>query len=137
MKSGKQRRLEIMEKRRKKAQENKGINVYSSSVQLPKYAVRSNPSKLKHNHTLDPLPLFYIDREYQCKDCGSHEIWTAKQQKWWYETAKGHIDSCAVRCRRCRSIIKKQKVEQQARMKEMAEKEPHPNEAFFKKKYKK
>jgi hypothetical protein len=29
-------------------------------------------------------------------------VWTAKQQKWWYETAHGHIESRAVRCLACR-----------------------------------
>ena len=56
-------------------------------------------------------------------------------KKWWYETAKGHIDSTAIRCRRCRKIIKEQKLEQKKHMEEMAQRVPHPNEAFFKKKY--
>jgi hypothetical protein len=32
---------------------------------------------------------FYRDYEFSCIDCGSLEIWTAEQQKWWYEVAKG------------------------------------------------
>src|SRR2546423_1175272 len=34
---------------------------------------------------------FYVDRSFQCKDCGKSEVWTATQQKWWYETAKGDV----------------------------------------------
>lgn len=132
MKSGKQRRFEIKEKRRKKAKENAGIDTFSKITNRPKNAIVANKDELSHNNTYGLLPLFYVDKAYKCIDCESHEIWTAKQQKWWYETAKGHIDSTAVRCRRCRNSIKEQKLEQKKHMEEMAQREPHPNEAFFK-----
>ena len=135
MKSGKQRRLEIKEKRRKKAKDNVVIDTFKNMDKRPNYAVVADHKNLVHNNTYGPLPLFYVDKAYTCVDCGSHEIWTAKQQKWWYETAKGHIDSTAIRCRRCRKIIKEQKLEQKKHMEEMAQRVPHPNEAFFKKKY--
>jgi len=45
---------------------------------------------------------FYVDKPFQCKDCGKSEIWTASQQKWWYETAKGDVWTTAIRCRSCR-----------------------------------
>ena len=133
MKSGKQRRLEIKEKRRTKAKNNHNIDVYKTIEDMPKDGVKANQEKLLHNTANWYLPLFYVDKEFTCRDCRSHEIWTAKQQKWWYETAKGHIDSIAVRCRRCRNTVKDKKLEQKAHMKEMAERMPHPNEAFFKK----
>lgn len=48
-------------------------------------------------------PVFeYRDAEFTCVDCGVVETWTAQQQKWWYETAKGPIQSRAIRCRECR-----------------------------------
>jgi hypothetical protein len=56
----------------------------------------------RHNNTYGPLPEFYFARPFTCRDCGAEEVWTAKQQKWWYEVAHGHIDSCAVRCLACR-----------------------------------
>ncbi|MFI4875628.1 MAG: zinc-ribbon domain containing protein [Blastopirellula sp. JB062] len=37
-----------------------------------------------------------------CVDCGTEEVWTAMQQKWWYEVMKGAIHSRAIRCRACR-----------------------------------
>ena len=46
--------------------------------------------------------LFYEDLEFTCANCGKEEIWTAKQQEWWYEVAKGAIYSRASRCRECR-----------------------------------
>jgi Probable zinc-ribbon domain len=45
---------------------------------------------------------FYVDKPFRCKDCGKSEIWTASQQKWWYETAKGDVWTTAIRCRPCR-----------------------------------
>ena len=133
MKSGKQRRLEIKEKRGLKARKLKAIDVYSYKTIIPKNALKADPTQLAHNNTYGLLPLFYVDREFNCRDCGSDEIWTAKQQKWWYEIIKGHIDSTAVRCRRCRKALREQKAEQQAHMEKMAAIEPHPHEAFFKK----
>lgn len=76
--------------------------------------VLADPSGLSHNNTYGALPLFYVDSPFVCKDCGSHEVWTAKQQKWWYEIAKGHIDSKAVRCRPCRKILQAIKAEARA-----------------------
>jgi hypothetical protein len=45
---------------------------------------------------------FYEDAVFICKDCGSKEVWTAEQQKWWYEEMHAYIDTHAVRCRACR-----------------------------------
>jgi putative zinc ribbon protein len=45
---------------------------------------------------------FYADRPFTCKDCRKTEIWTATQQKWWYESAKGDVWTTAIRCRPCR-----------------------------------
>lgn len=45
---------------------------------------------------------YYLDRPFTCKDCGKPEVWSATQQKWWYETAKGGVWTMATRCRACR-----------------------------------
>lgn len=131
MKSGKQRRLEIKQKRRIKAESLK-VDTYANARLKPQGAIEADHSELAHNNTYGLLPNFYIDVAFECRDCGSDEIWTAKQQKWWYEIAKGHIDSTAVRCYRCRKAIRDEKIEQKEHMREMALKKPHPNEAFFK-----
>ena len=46
---------------------------------------------------------FYRDIEFTCVDCGTREVWTAAQQKWWYEEVGGLIESKAVRCKPCRA----------------------------------
>jgi len=45
---------------------------------------------------------FYVDQPFQCQDCGVEEVWTARQQKWWYEIAQGGVWTIATRCRPCR-----------------------------------
>ena len=52
------------------------------------------------------VPLVYYDKPFECIDCGREEVWTAEQQKWWYETAKGYIFSTAIRCHECRQRIR-------------------------------
>lgn len=109
MKSGKQRRSEIMAKRRERIKLIENANVFA--LPLPPGAVLANRGQLGHNNTYDPFPLFYIDRPFVCRDCQAAQIWTAKQQKWWYEIAQGNINSSAVRCRPCRKKEQARKVE--------------------------
>ena len=65
-----------------------------------------NIDKLAPDNSYD-LPEFkmrgyYLDKPFTCQDCGKPEVWTATQQKWWYEVARGEIHSVASRCRACR-----------------------------------
>ena len=53
-------------------------------------------------NTYSNAPEYYYDVEFNCEDCGVLEIWTAAQQKWWYEEAGGYFFSTAIRCRACR-----------------------------------
>jgi Probable zinc-ribbon domain len=53
------------------------------------------------NNSYSP-PLYYVDRSFTCISCGSQEVWTAEQQQWYYEVAKGPIYAGAIRCRECR-----------------------------------
>lgn len=53
----------------------------------------------------------YRDLHFCCADCGKNELWTATQQKWWYEVAKGNRDSTATRCRPCRAKERARKAE--------------------------
>jgi hypothetical protein len=45
---------------------------------------------------------FYVAVPFCCAGCSAEEIWTATQQKWWYEVAKGYVYSTAKLCRSCR-----------------------------------
>ena len=55
---------------------------------------------------------YYLDRPFQCRDCGEQEIWTATQQKWWYEIAKGGVWTDPRRCRPCRRRERERVAEQ-------------------------
>ena len=64
------------------------------------------PEKLALNSRFYPPRFvelgYYADIAFQCASCGKREIWTATQQKWWYEVAKGTVDSNAKHCNPCR-----------------------------------
>lgn len=60
---------------------------------------------------------FYVDLPFKCEDCGSEEVWTAEQQKWYYEEAKGTLYATAKRCRNCRNQAREAKAIQRAKMK--------------------
>lgn len=66
------------------------------------------------NNSYSP-PTYYEDRPFECVDCGKQEVWTAQQQQWWYEVAKGPIYAVAVRCRACRQKRRAAKEEQRRR----------------------
>jgi hypothetical protein len=53
----------------------------------------------------------YLDTSFECRDCGTMEVWRATQQKWWYEVAGGDIFTVATRCRACRRREKSRKDE--------------------------
>jgi len=69
-------------------------------------AMPADPGKLSHINTYGTLPEFYLDRPFTCRRCGKSEIWKAKDQKWYYEEAKGHISAAAVECHACRKASK-------------------------------
>jgi hypothetical protein len=64
-------------------------------------------NKLSHINTYGSLPGFYLDTPFTCRKCGKREIWKAKDQKWYYEEAKGHIDAIAIECHACHKGRKK------------------------------
>jgi hypothetical protein len=70
-------------------------------------AVSADHRKLSHINTYGTLPEFYLDRPFICRKCGKQQIWKAKDQKWYYEKAKGHTDAFAVECHACRKLKKR------------------------------
>lgn len=113
MKSGKQRRAELQNKRdaaRKQAEaakaaveqrrrravlaakEKEGVAV--NRANLAPYNSYGSPQFVERG--------YYENTDFTCQECGSVETWTAAQQKWWYEVAKGSVYSGAKLCRACR-----------------------------------
>lgn len=86
----------------------------SSEKNLPTGAIRANVDKQAPNNSYDTV-FFYIDLDFECVDCGSKETWTAEQQQWYYEEAKGPTYAHAKRCQPCRYRRKKEQDENRAR----------------------
>ena len=86
----------------------------SRSGKLPDGAVPADPSKHAPHNMRGPTQ-YYIDFPFMCVDCGSEQVWTAEQQKWYYEVAKGPIYGTAVRCRQCRRKRREQSEMDRAR----------------------
>ncbi len=72
-------------------------------------AIAANLNLQVPNNSWGPPKLVYVDIEFHCRDCGKQEVWTAEQQKWYYEAAKGTLYATAIRCRACRNRIKQSK----------------------------
>lgn len=68
-------------------------------------------SKLNMGNTYSSAPEYYYPIQFSCSDCGSHEVWTPEQQKWWYEEAGGYFFAGATRCRNCRQVERDRKNE--------------------------
>lgn len=100
MKNSKQRRKEIKEHRLARARKLAQATIREITGR-PEIEL-SDHRKLEECGGNCLWPECYKDLEFRCRDCGSLEAWTAKQRKWWYEEAKGHLDSTAIRCRPCR-----------------------------------
>jgi hypothetical protein len=104
MKSGRQRRAEIAERRRERSRVAKRTSrqPWRDPDRVPYGTLPADQGKLAHDNTYGARPRFYVDEPFTCVDCGKEEVWTAADQKWWYEEAKGKIASRANRCRPCR-----------------------------------
>ncbi len=80
-----------------------------SAGDVPKDAILVDPDAISSRSAFPNIPIWYEDKAFVCKECRRREVWTARQQHWWYEVAKGEIESTAVLCRACR--LRKRKVD--------------------------
>jgi hypothetical protein len=87
------------------------IDTRDDSASPPPGAIVADPTQLAHNNTYGRLPRFYVDKAITCRTCGKEEVWPAGRQKWWYEIAKGNINTRAVLCSSCRSKEKERKAQ--------------------------
>ena len=59
-------------------------------VEIPKGALPANPDQ-QNNYDSYATKFFYKDIVYTCAGCNKEEIWTAEQQKKYFEVQKGNI----------------------------------------------
>ena len=111
MKSNKQRRKELATARAKRVAKRARSAALTRSKEREEFfrskeLVLVNPALLCPTNSYGTPDFvergYYLDRSFICKDCDKQEVWTATQQKWWYEVAKGEVFSGASRCRACR-----------------------------------
>ncbi len=86
MKSNRQRRTEITERRSRKRTAAEIAKIAERRAHLLATHVHVNTAKLRPTNSFG-TPLFvdrgyYEDKSFQCKDCGKEEVWSATQQKW-------------------------------------------------------
>ena len=103
MSSGKQRRAEIKKKRATRKAKTAGKR---TPKPLPTGTAPVHEALLAPNNSYGAPQFvyrgYYLDLPFVCHGCGKEEVWTATQQKWWYEVAKGFAYSTAKLCRTCR-----------------------------------
>ncbi|MEO8269303.1 MAG: zinc-ribbon domain containing protein [Aureliella sp.] len=80
------------------------------------HAIAANLSLQVPNNSWGLLRFVYVDIAFCCRDCGKEEVWTAEQQRCYYEVAKGTLYATAVRCRACRNRINDAKSIQREQM---------------------
>lgn len=95
------------------------IHDYDPSYQppMPEGAVRGDVRKQSLCPICDVPKYFYVDQGKRCVQCGEDFIFSAKEQKHWFETLQFYIYSQAIRCVKCRKLARSEKALQQQLMK--------------------
>ncbi len=89
---------------------------FSTSGKLPAGFLWGDPSRQVFG--LGGPALVFGPLEKRCRECGVDFVFTADEQRHWYETLGFFLDSTAVRCSSCRT--KRRKLEQARRAWELA-----------------
>ena len=86
-----------------------GVWTYDADFRpkLPKGAVRGDISR--QSFCCDVPHYWYEDSERTCVQCDRAFIFSAREQKYWYETLQFNIASTAIRCPACRSLRRSQR----------------------------
>jgi hypothetical protein len=70
--------------------------------ELPPDAVRGDARKQNLCFACHVPQYFYVDQHRVCIQCGKDFVFSAAEQKFWYETLKFYGTSVAIRCKECR-----------------------------------
>jgi len=118
MNSGRQRRVQLRARRSAKrvaARATQERELARERARQMRGQVLVNPDNLRPTGSYGTPDFvargFYLDRPFACKHCGKPQLWTATQQKWWYESAKGDVWTIATLCRPCRARERARKEE--------------------------
>lgn len=113
MKSGKQRKAELKAERVKREATRPVLRGGEPRREVSGSTAPCNPNNLAPSNSFG-LPDFvqrgyYMDVLFKCAGCQKEEVWSATRQKWWYEVAKGSVESKAKLCNACRRAERERK----------------------------
>jgi Probable zinc-ribbon domain len=69
---------------------------------VPRGAVEGDVAQQVYCHSCHVPKYFYVDEPRRCIQCDERFVFTAREQKYWYETRKFNFHSVPVRCAACR-----------------------------------
>jgi hypothetical protein len=72
-----------------------------SGAQCLDYKTAQRADISKQHYTVCPRH-WYVDAKFLCSDCGREFMFTASEQRFWYEDRGFWIDSLPKRCAQCR-----------------------------------
>jgi Probable zinc-ribbon domain len=115
MKSNKLRRAEIKVKRLNREAVKPVLKGGEDQKEIPTGSAPCNPENLAPFYSYDAPDFvdrgYYLDVLFCCASCQQQEVWRAIRQKWWYEVAKGKVESRAKLCKACRHVARERKAE--------------------------
>jgi Probable zinc-ribbon domain len=115
MKSGKQRRADLKTKRIQRKAKQQSLMTRPQPTPRPLGTAPVNEDSLapykSYGAPVYVMRGYYQDVPFRCQGCGKEETWTAAQQKWWYEVAKGYVYSTGKLCRPCRKKAQARRAE--------------------------
>ena len=79
--------------------------IIKSAEEVPDDAIPAGVDYIQRSrssYSLFHRPPYYQDIRFRCADCGSESIWTADDQRHWYEQLHGSPYGTAKRCGECR-----------------------------------
>lgn len=106
--------IKIKQEEKKKKKEKKKIAKLKEEGRIvdgyviPAKTLAANPSKQNHKGGFSVI-YYYQDISYICQGCGNKEVWTAKQQKKYFETQGGNIYNKPKWCCDCYEKLKAKK----------------------------
>lgn len=97
----KQRKQELKEARVTRQRKRSAAILATRGIHYrPEHRIAVCPEALSEKSQLSwGVPKFYKDECYKCVDCGKEILFSAEQQKEWYEVKKRYIYQRPVRCR--------------------------------------
>ena len=69
-------------------------------VEIPSDAIPADPDMQNHSGGYS-IKYYYQDIHYKCAGCGKEGVWTAEQQKKYFEKQKGNIYNQPKWCHDC------------------------------------